>query len=85
MLALMVAMQPVDLIVTGLWIGVLALVLVAQGVRAWSHARLAARYANEAGRLAAAISPSTPPERPLRLAEPAEAEQPARRGARTEA
>ncbi len=81
----MVAMQPFDLIVTGVWIGALALVLVAQGVRAWFHARLASRYANEAGRLAAAIGPATPPATPIRLAEPAQSESPTRLGARTEA
>lgn len=79
----MVAMQPFDLIVTWAWIGVLALVLMGQGVRAWHHARLASRSANEARRLADAIRPSTPEALPpLRLAEP---EQPARLGARTEA
>ena len=81
----MVAMQAVDLIVTGVWIGALVLVLVAQGVRAWSHARLASRYANEAERLATAVRPPTPAAAPLRLAEPTESEQPARLGARREA
>ena len=85
MLAPMVAMQAVDLIVTGVWIGALALVLVAQGVRAWSHARLASRYANEAGRLAAAVRPSPQAATSIRLAEPAEPEQPTRLGARREA
>jgi len=86
MLALMVAMQPVDLIVTGLWIGALELVLVAQGVRAWSHARLASRYANEAGRLAAAVRPAPVTPSPIRMATNAsEPESPSRVGARREA
>ena len=81
----MVAMQTVDLIVTSAWIGALVLVLVAQGFRAWSHARLASRYAKEAGRLAAAVGPSRAAAAPLRLAEPSQPEQPARLGARREA
>jgi len=84
MLAPMVAMQAVDLIVTGVWIGALVLVLVAQGVRAWSHARLASRYANEAGRLAAAISPVPAPPSSIRLAPTTEPESPPRVHARTE-
>ena len=78
----MVAMQAVDLIVTGVWIGALVGVLVVQAARAWRHARLASRYANEAGRLAAATRPKPVPAQPVRLAKP---DEPSRVGARTEA
>lgn len=82
MLAPMVAMQAVDLIVTGAWIGALVGVLAVQGARAWRHARLASRYANEAGKLAAAVRPKPVPAEPIRVAEPGE---PSRISARTEA
>ena len=65
MLGSMVAMPTLDLIVAALWVGALALILVAQATYVWLSHRHWARAAREAGRLAAATRPE--PARALTL------------------
>jgi hypothetical protein len=57
MLPSMVAMPTLDLIVSVLWIGGLAMVLLVQAVYAWLGHRHWARYARQAARLAEATRP----------------------------
>jgi hypothetical protein len=57
MLHSMVAMPTLDLIVSVLWIAVLAVVLLAQAVYAWLGHRHWAHYARQAARLAEATRP----------------------------
>jgi hypothetical protein len=53
----MVAMPALDLIVSTVWVGGLAIVLLAQAVYAWLGHRHWARYARQAARLAEATRP----------------------------
>jgi hypothetical protein len=61
MLHSMVAMPTLDLIVSVLWIAVLAVVLLAQAVYAWLGHRHWAHYARQAARLAEATRPPSSP------------------------
>ena len=54
MLLSMVAMPALDLIVSTVWVGALAVVLLVQAVHAWLGHRQWARFASQAARLAEA-------------------------------
>ena len=60
MLGSMVAMPTLDLIVSIIWVGALAIALLVQALYAWVGHRYWARSAREAERLAAATRPAPP-------------------------
>jgi ABC-type nickel/cobalt efflux system permease component RcnA len=68
MLASMLAMPTLDLVVTLVWIGGLAIVVLAQAVLAWLAHRQATRAARMAARLAEATETPRPRLRVVRTA-----------------
>jgi hypothetical protein len=66
MLQSMVAMPTLDLIVSTVWVGALAVVLLAQAVYAWLGHRHWVRFAREAARLAEATRSPTATALPSR-------------------